>query len=178
MLRGVCDSSRQRFANKLCINAKVVQAHAQIGAANPAQRPPHRNHPTAHHRLSPHAVQEHTSSRAGPQRPCPSRVFATQRRAGAQHRPCPVPRPRHPIRAPSSLPPSLSSLIHVTPLTPPHCAPQDTTASTANGAPPTLRVPPLLHIPPPPLPCPKNRGCRAASPGRQGCRCSPRRSGG
>ena len=26
--------------------------------------------------------------------------------------------------------------------------------------------------------CPKNRGCRAASPGRQGCRCSPRRSGG
>ena len=60
----------------------------------------------------------------------------------------------------------------------PHCAPQDTTTSTANGAPPTLRVPPLLHIPPPPLPCPKNRGCRAASPGQQGCRCSPRRSGG
>ena len=26
--------------------------------------------------------------------------------------------------------------------------------------------------------CPKNRGCRAASPGQQGCRCSPRRSGG
>ena len=38
--------------------------------------------------------------------------------------------------------------------------------------------PPASPHPSSPPPCPKNRGCRAASPGRQGCRCSPRRSGG
>ena len=106
---------------------------------------------------------------------------ATTRRRPAQALPCAAAPPPDPCPLQPPAFPLFSHPRHSA-HSAPHCAPQDTTTSTANGAPPSLQIlpqdPPASPHPSPP--CPKNRGCRAASPGpgRPGCRCSPRRSGG
>ena len=104
---------------------------------------------------------------------------ATTRRRPAQALPCAAAPPPDPCPLqPPAFP--LFSHSHVTPLTQLRIVP----LRTQRHRQPMVHLPLLPQNPPaspqPSPPCPKNRGCRAASPGpgRPGCRCSPRRSGG